>query len=92
MNRNRLIAHIRAAPQLLVAWMEDRGYADILSDYYYAKCAPSDEEQMHVLTHIRDELDDICYERSDAAKSIASEIEMKRDEIEMKRGYSEGPK
>lgn len=82
MNRNRLIAHIAAAPQALVSWLEERGLAEELESFYVSKCAPSDEEQMRELGRIQERLDDIGYGDSEIATRVGSEIAKKRVDIE----------
>lgn len=84
MNRNRLIAHIGGAPHLLVAWLEERGLIEELEAFYEAKCAPSIDEQLHELSHIRERLNDIGYGDSELAERISTEISKKRDDIEMR--------
>lgn len=85
MNRNRLIAHVAAAPQLLVAWFEERGLVGELEAFYAAACAPNDEEQMRELGRIQERLDDIGYGDSEIASRVGSEISKKRVDIEARR-------
>lgn len=85
MNRNRLIAHVAAAPQLLVAWFEERGLIEELETFYASKCAPSDEEQMRELGKIRERLEDIGYGDSEIASRVGSEISKKRVDIEARK-------